>query len=49
MLAKMTDIVYDRNQLAIKHEAETDDYRRQQIAIEIGELDKRIAEVIKEN
>ncbi|MFH1173354.1 MAG: hypothetical protein V1692_02395 [bacterium] len=48
LLPKITGIVYDRNMLAVKYEAEKDPYRKQQLATEIEELEQKIAKAIKE-
>jgi len=49
VLPKITDIVYDRNMLVVKHEAESDAYRKKQLETEITELEQKIAALVKEN
>ncbi|MFH1226123.1 MAG: hypothetical protein V1684_02490 [bacterium] len=49
ILLRITDLVYDRNRHVIEHESATDDYRRQQLANGVKELEDKIVEIIKEN
>lgn len=48
LLPRITDIVYDRNMLVVKYEEEKDQYRRDQLLAEVGELEEKIAKIIKE-
>ncbi len=49
ILLKITDLVYDRNRHVVEYESAPDDYRCQQLASEVQELEDKIAGIIKEN
>lgn len=49
ILLRITDLVYDRNRHAVEHESATDEYRKQQLANGVKELEDKIVEIIKEN
>jgi len=49
LLLKITNIIYERNMLVVKQEAETDAYKKKQLAREVNELETKIGEIIKAN
>lgn len=49
LLHELTDIIYDYNMLIVDYEKEGDEYKKQQIANDIQELEDKIDRIFKEN
>jgi hypothetical protein len=47
LLTEITDIIYDYNMHIVKYEKEPDDYKRNQIAAGIKELENKIDDIFK--
>jgi len=47
LLPLVTDVIYDYNMRVVDYEKATDDYRKKQIAEEIGEIETRIKKIFE--
>lgn len=47
LLPLLTDVVYDYNMHIVDYEKATDDYRKKQIAEELGETESKIKKIIE--
>ena len=49
LLAEVTDVIYDYNNLIVSHEKETDEYKKNQIKNDIVEQEEKINEIFASN
>lgn len=47
LLTKITDLIYDRNNLVVQLEKEQDEYKKEQMTRDVSELESKIKEKIQ--